>query len=99
MENCKQELISRKEKTAKSNFKRNLLVTAAQKLVMSLHYATEIEKIFFAVSSVSFEKAFSLKLVKSSMLEYHLFMSEISYITTANTSLRSIIKNKKEAHT
>lgn len=51
------------------------------------------------MSSVSFEKAFSLKLVKNSMLEYHLFMSEISYITTANTSLSSIIKTKKEAHT
>lgn len=76
MEGCKQELISRNEKTAKSNSKRNLLVTAAKKLVMSLHYATEIEIILFAVSSVSFENAFSLKLNKSSMFRI-LFMSEI----------------------
>lgn len=46
MENCEQEFISRKEKTAKSSFKRNLLATAAKKLVMSLRYATEIEKYF-----------------------------------------------------
>lgn len=45
-ENCKHKLISRNEKTGKSNTKRNLLVTAAKKLVMSLHSATEIEKIF-----------------------------------------------------
>lgn len=67
MENCEQELIGRNEKTTKSNSKRNLLVTAAKNLVMSLHCATEIEKIFFAMSSVLFENAFSLKLVKSSI--------------------------------
>lgn len=47
MEHCEEELISKNEKTAKSNSKRNLLVTAAKKLVMSLHYATEIEKNIF----------------------------------------------------
>lgn len=47
MENCEEELISKNEKTAKSNSKRNLLVTAAKKLVTSLHYATEIEKNIF----------------------------------------------------
>lgn len=80
MENCKQELISRNEKTAKSDSKRNLLVTAAKKLVMSLHYATEIEKIFFAMSSVSFENAFSLKLVKSSIFRIlFLYVRNILY--------------------
>jgi len=47
MENYKRELISRNEKTAESNTERNLLMTAAKKLVMSLHYATEIEKNIF----------------------------------------------------
>lgn len=75
MEGCKQELISRNKKTAKSNSKRNILVTAAKKLVMSLNYATEIEIIHFAVSSVSFENAFSLKLIKSTIFRI-LFMSE-----------------------
>lgn len=75
MEGCKQELISRNKKTAKSNSKRNILVTAAKKLVMSLNYATEIEIIRFAVSSVSFENAFSLKLIKSTIFRI-LFMSE-----------------------
>lgn len=76
MEGCKQELISRNKKTAKSNSKRNVLVTAAKKLVMSLNYATEIEIIRFAVSSVSFENAVSLKLIKSTIFRI-LFMSEI----------------------
>lgn len=76
MEGCKQELISRNKKTAKSNSKRNILVTAAKKLVMSLNYATEIEIRRFAVSSVSFENAFSLKLIKSTIFRI-LFMSEI----------------------
>lgn len=76
MEGCKQELISRNKKTAKSNSKRNILVTAAKKLVMSLNYATEIEIIRFAVSSVSFENAVSLKLIKSTIFRI-LFMSEI----------------------